>query len=126
MTTTPQGWYQDPNDESIVRWWDGQQWTSHTETRVATPQAPDQPAAAPRGGGKRPKPKLFGKGQALDEAYAEVERLQGELTRLGAMDVGATCRPSASVCRPRSPRSRSRSLPLGPTPTASVGSRSRS
>jgi hypothetical protein len=87
MTTTPQGWYPDPNDDSIVRWWDGQQWTGHTEQRVPAGPTPEQPAAVPAGGGKRPKPKLFGKGQALDEAYAEVERLQGELTRLGAMDV---------------------------------------
>jgi hypothetical protein len=30
---TPQGWYADPNDPTIVRWWDGQQWTSHTHPR---------------------------------------------------------------------------------------------
>lgn len=87
MTTTPQGWYPDPNDASIVRWWDGQQWTSHTEQRVPAEQTQKQPAAVSAGGGKRPKPKLFGKGQALDEANAEVERLRGELVRLGGMAV---------------------------------------
>lgn len=85
--TTPQGWYPDPNDQSIVRWWDGQQWTAHTEPRLQAHPTPGQPAVDPVGERKRPKPKLFGKGQALDAAYAEVERLQGELTRLGAMDI---------------------------------------
>lgn len=94
---TPQGWYDDAQDPSIIRWWDGQQWTVHTKpkptpTAPPAPPPPPQPAAPPPPpqpvtSFKASKPKLFGKGQALDEALAEIARLQGELTRLGAMDI---------------------------------------
>lgn len=85
---TPQGWYPDPNDPTIVRWWDGQQWTSHTHPRSHESSSPVQtPPDATTGETKRSKPKLFGKGQALDEAHAEIDQLRTELNRLGAMDV---------------------------------------
>jgi outer membrane murein-binding lipoprotein Lpp len=86
---TPQGWYPDPNDSTIVRWWDGNQWTSHTHPRAQEQQSPaaQTPPAAGTGEAKRSKPKLFGKGQALDEAHAEIAQLRAELNRLGAMDV---------------------------------------
>lgn len=86
---TPQGWYPDPQDPTIVRWWDGQQWTSHTHPRAQeqpSPTAQPQPGAA-AGEAKRSKPKLFGKGQALDEAHAEIDQLRSQLNRLGVMDV---------------------------------------
>lgn len=86
---TPQGWYPDPNDSTIVRWWDGSQWTSHTHPRAQEQQSPaaQTPPVAATGEAKRSKPKLFGKGQALDEANAEILQLRAELNRLGAMDV---------------------------------------
>ncbi|GAA2014248.1 DUF4041 domain-containing protein [Nocardioides kribbensis] len=86
MMATPPGWYPDPQDQSIVRWWDGQQWTGHTQPRVTSP--PSQgPAAEPVTAVRRAKPKLFGKGQALEEAQAENDRLRAELARLGAMEI---------------------------------------
>ncbi|WP_309073994.1 DUF2510 domain-containing protein [Paenarthrobacter sp.] len=42
-STTPSGWYPDPWDPRLVRWWDGRAWTAH--------QAPAQfqaPVQAPR------------------------------------------------------------------------------
>lgn len=90
---TPQGWYDDPQDPNNIRWWDGQQWTEHAKPKLQASAAPAQtiqpvPSVVPASGSfKAAKPKLFGKGQALDEAHAEIARLQGELTRLGAMDV---------------------------------------
>lgn len=87
--TTPQGWYPDPNDATILRWWDGTQWTSHTHPRVqdAPTSVVQTPPVAQSGDPKRPKPKLFGKGQALDEAHAEIDQLRAQLSRLGVMDV---------------------------------------
>ncbi|WP_416383228.1 DUF2510 domain-containing protein [Nocardioides sp. Leaf374] len=34
---TPPGWFPDAQDQSIVRWWDGQQWTGHTQPLVTPP-----------------------------------------------------------------------------------------
>lgn len=28
-TRAPEGWYSDPDDPTLMRWWDGSQWTSH-------------------------------------------------------------------------------------------------
>lgn len=85
----PQGWYPDQNDSTIQRWWDGHRWTSHTHPRTSggpSPTAQAAPITAP-GEAKRSKPKLFGKGQALDEARDEIDQLRGELKRLGVLDV---------------------------------------
>lgn len=30
-TTPPAGWYPDPSEPSVVRWWDGTQWTHHVQ-----------------------------------------------------------------------------------------------
>ena len=86
---TPQGWYPDPNDSTIIRWWDGQQWTSHTHPSSHEKPSPtkETPPVAAAGEATRSKPKVFGKGQALDDAHAEIDRLRAELNRLGAMDV---------------------------------------
>ncbi|GAA4685270.1 DUF4041 domain-containing protein [Nocardioides nanhaiensis] len=90
---TPPGWYDDSRDPTIIRWWDGQQWTQHARAKPHTahdrPVQPHAPASPSSGPFKAAKPKLFGKGQALEEAHAEIARLQAELARLGVMDVMA-------------------------------------
>ncbi len=48
---TPAGWFQDPQDDSQVRYWDGNQWTDNRAPR--TPQAP---MAAPGGVATAPPP----------------------------------------------------------------------
>ncbi len=40
--STPSGWYDDPQDSTQLRYWDGVTWTDHR-----TPKAPPAPAAAP-------------------------------------------------------------------------------
>jgi hypothetical protein len=30
VSESPTGWYQDDDDPSLARWWDGEQWTEHT------------------------------------------------------------------------------------------------
>jgi hypothetical protein len=44
----PAGWYPDPYGAPFERWWDGQQWTEHTNTPAAPePVAPAQPEPTP-------------------------------------------------------------------------------
>ena len=43
----PSGWYVDPGDESVLRYWDGARWTEHTMPQPApTPEATPAAAAA--------------------------------------------------------------------------------
>ncbi|MDR1450412.1 MAG: DUF2510 domain-containing protein [Propionibacteriaceae bacterium] len=43
MTAAPPGWYSDPNAPQTLRWFDGQQWTAHTQPAAAQPQPPQPP-----------------------------------------------------------------------------------
>jgi len=40
-STQPPGWYADPTQPGVQRYWDGQAWTQH----VSTPSAPPMPTA---------------------------------------------------------------------------------
>jgi hypothetical protein len=94
MTTqaVPQGWYQDPQDPKVVRWWDGTQWTS--QTQPAPPAAPPPPPPAGYQGpdihtavaapGSRHR--LFGGKHDLEE---EVARLNGVIESLGVNERAA-------------------------------------
>jgi hypothetical protein len=48
MTSTlpPQGWYPDPNQPGLLRWWDGQAWTAQTQPSTTGPV----PGAGPNAG----------------------------------------------------------------------------
>jgi Protein of unknown function (DUF2510) len=48
MTTPDQaGWYDDPNDPSAQRYWDGQDWTPHRQRKPASPSARASAVPAP-------------------------------------------------------------------------------
>ncbi len=48
-STTPPGWYPDPSDPRLVRWWDGHAWTAHQAPLQAPQQVQYQPVfKAPR------------------------------------------------------------------------------
>jgi hypothetical protein len=40
MTTPAAGWYQDPQNASMKRYWDGSQWTEQTQLAAAVPPPP--------------------------------------------------------------------------------------
>lgn len=45
-SNTPAGWYPDPQgDPQQLRWWDGSQWTQHTNPAQQVPQQPQAPQA---------------------------------------------------------------------------------
>ncbi|MCW2814193.1 MAG: chromosome segregation ATPase [Nocardioides sp.] len=109
MSSTPAGWYPDPQAPFTIRWWDGSRWTEHAYNDVrrgqerpstatgspnisSTPhgQVPPPPPSAPTQGAPinlARRPGVFGKGKALDEAHAEIARLQAEMARLGVLDI---------------------------------------
>ncbi len=43
--TTPAGWYTDPENSALLRWWDGQRWTDNREPAPSI--SPTPPPAAP-------------------------------------------------------------------------------
>ncbi|MEO6116402.1 MAG: DUF2510 domain-containing protein, partial [Pseudolysinimonas sp.] len=40
------GWYPDRNEANVVRWWDGQQWTDHTQSTAPAAAAFEQPVSS--------------------------------------------------------------------------------
>jgi uncharacterized RDD family membrane protein YckC len=69
MSTTPPGWYPDPDAGGGQRWWDGQQWTEHSAPGAAP--APAQ-YAGPQTGGYAPPPPGFQPG-----GYAQPQAAYG-------------------------------------------------
>lgn len=51
QSTTPPGWYPDPNNATLQRWWDGTTWTEHTAPAApaAGGVATGMPAGVPSG-----------------------------------------------------------------------------
>lgn len=57
MSTTPHGWYPDPDDDRSMRWWDGQTWTNHVQplpTGSVPPGEAGQPGGSPSTGSVPP------------------------------------------------------------------------
>ena len=49
-TTTPAGWYDDPDSEGIQRYWDGAEWTERRQPKVPTAAPAVAQTAAPASG----------------------------------------------------------------------------
>ena len=43
IMSTPAGWYSDPSNTSLQRYWDGERWTEHTHAAPAAAPAQQQP-----------------------------------------------------------------------------------
>jgi hypothetical protein len=46
LTVPVPGWYPDRNEANTVRWWDGGQWTDHTQSIAPAAAAFEQPVSA--------------------------------------------------------------------------------
>lgn len=57
--TMPAGWYPEPGDSSMERWWDGSQWTPATRPHVVNMDVPAAPATALTTAQRRPRPWLW-------------------------------------------------------------------
>ena len=81
MSNAAPAWYDDPNDSTVLRWWDGQQWTEHTVPReqaaagqpVREEKHPEAAVTQPTSTRKVP---LFGARSAAKDLAAEHEHLR--------------------------------------------------
>jgi hypothetical protein len=106
----PAAWYTDPHDPGQLRYWDGREWTEHrapvqgpapdpAAASIAQPEALTHPApstkpgeAAPQGAESRhvkssAKVPLFGARKHAQQTSEELDRLRGEMQRLGVLDI---------------------------------------
>jgi len=73
---TAPGWYPDPQDQRMLRWWDGSQWTSHTNPNVQQPAA-SQPVSTEQAPFARAVQPLEAAQTDLNDLRQEYARLKG-------------------------------------------------
>ncbi len=103
-TSVPAGWYPDGSRPGLLRWWDGTQWTSHTQqdpSAISVPAPapavvePSRPAPVAAESAKR-KPGLFG-GVGKRKLEDEVEELRAALSASGALSALEIARETERV-----------------------------
>jgi hypothetical protein len=83
MSVAP-GWYPDPQNQSVVRWWDGQTWTMHTQVAAAMRPPEPSPAYPPSSSGLAHPTGLlsqqaYGVQQQVQAAEAKLALLQRQI-----------------------------------------------
>ena len=76
LTVPVAGWYPDRDQANTARWWDGQQWTEHTQAIAPAAAAFEQPvsAAAFGFGPVEPAPAAVAAGWYVDDADPSILR----------------------------------------------------
>src|SRR5215211_3323397 len=88
-TTGPApGWYPDPNDTTVLRWWDGSTWTDHTTALPAAP--PTEPIV-------EADTSFVASVSAEPEPVVEVEQVAIEPEPLAEAPAAVVAAPVASV-----------------------------
>jgi uncharacterized coiled-coil DUF342 family protein len=90
----PAGWYQDYQDATLLRWWDGTQWTAHTQPRPGPGPSPADTQAdaasgapGPATGAEQPVSGRHERRPASKrDLNAEVDRLRQTLDGLGVAE----------------------------------------
>lgn len=97
--STPPGWYFDGPDHSLVRWWDGNTWTDHTQPAIQN--QPDQATVAPQALGdnprKRKKVGFFNAKGMAEEQLKENDRLRALIEQYGLGDLEQVVRARESA-----------------------------
>ncbi len=75
----PAGWYQDPNHQPALRWWDGERWTAHVSSTVQTAVGPDSRWVGPGVQGPFPPPRYSADGlrRLEGKTWVRVKRWDG-------------------------------------------------
>ncbi|KOS56421.1 hypothetical protein Z051_09400 [Rhodococcus rhodochrous KG-21] len=92
---SPAGWYPDPGDPSLVRYWDGNQWSPRTAPKFSTPPPPPrrpQPSAKAAKNGK-----LVATGFALFVVTGVIVALIGGGSDAGDDDTGIAAATSTAA-----------------------------
>lgn len=78
MSQQPSGWYDDPTDPELLRYWDGVTWTTHTAPRksptasastIGVPQQQEPTTPMPAGSGWQDRPASGGSGYGQGGQY---------------------------------------------------------
>lgn len=72
--SVPAGWYPDPSNPGVDRWWDGATWTMHVRPGAAPSHAPPKPAST--------SPEVSAVENAIATLRLEYERLKSEVVEL--------------------------------------------
>lgn len=85
--TTPAGWYEDPEDPSAQRYWDGQEWTPHRKrdlaSRTTQPQTPQSATPAPPPAAQQAPPPTGAQPPAAPRGKLGVSKVAFVLAGLG-------------------------------------------